>query len=81
MKKRVTHEDRVIEYFNKYGQISDTEARDELGNRRLSATIHILRNKGYNIETKMIKGKNRFGDKVEYGLYIYHGMDNEELEA
>lgn len=36
---------------------------------RLSARIFDLRKEGYNIETVMVKGKNRFGASVRYAGY------------
>lgn len=61
--------ERVLEWLKKYGSINDNEARDELGIRRCGARIYELRDMNYNIVTKMEVGKNRFGEKVRYGVY------------
>ena len=68
-KAKKTQCDRVLEYLKKHGSISDTEARDELGIRRVGARIWDLKDKGYPIVTKMEKGKNRFNETVRYGVY------------
>ncbi len=62
--------ERVLEWLQKYGSINDNEARDELGIRRAGARVFELRDLGYNIVTKMEVGKNRFGEKVRYGVYV-----------
>ena len=67
--KRATHESRLLDYLEKYGRITSLEAVEKLGNTRISATVFNLRNKGYDITTEIEKGKNRYGDKVEYGVY------------
>lgn len=66
---KVTQCERVLAWLKQYGSISDTEARDELGIRRVGARIWDLKEKGYPIITKMEKGKNRFNETVRYGVY------------
>lgn len=61
--------ERVLEYLQRYGSISDTEARDDLGIRRVGARIFELKDLGHKIVTKMEIGRNRFGEKVKYGRY------------
>ena len=61
--------ERVLEYLQRYGSISDTEARDDLGIRRVGARIFELKGLEHKIVTKMETGRNRFGEKVKYGRY------------
>lgn len=61
--------ERVLEWLQRYGSINDNEARDELGIRRAGARVFELRRLGFNIVTKTEIGKNRFGEKVRYGVY------------
>lgn len=69
--------ERVLEYLKRYGSISDTEARDDLGIRRVGARIFELKNMGYAIVTKMEASKNRYGENVKYGrYYLVEGEDN-----
>lgn len=78
MKKRVTHVDRVLEYLKEKGSITSWEAIKEFGNTRLSASIFLLREEGYNIETTFENAKNRYGDKISYAKYILkEGKENE----
>ena len=69
--------ERVLDWLQKYGSISDNDARDELGIRRCGARIFELREQGYNIATKMEVCKNRFGEKVRYGVYHLEEGDPE----
>ena len=65
-----THSDRLIQYFEKYGKITSLQAIQDLGNTRLSATIHTLKNKhGYAIYTKMVEVPNRFGGTTQVAQY------------
>lgn len=78
MGKMTNQCDRVLEWLKAHGSISDTEARDELGIRRVGARIWDLKNKRkIPIETKMETGRNRFGEKVRYGVYYLLDKDGE----
>ena len=46
-----THKTRLLDYLRNYGSITSLEAIRDLGNTRLSATIYVLKDEGYNIET------------------------------
>ena len=65
--------ERVLKYLQEFGSLSDTEARDDIGTRRLSEYIRQLREEGYGIDTVWEKSKNRYGEKVRFGRYIYKG--------
>ena len=64
-----THETRLLDYLKEHKTITQLEATTILGNTRLSATVFNLRNKGYNIVTDPTKGKNRWGEKTNFGTY------------
>jgi len=64
----MTQCEMILEHIQKHGSITDMEAF-QLGICRLSGRIFDLREKGYNIHTEMIKGKNRHGKKIKYGKY------------
>lgn len=66
---RETHETRLLDYLKENKTITQQEAYNKLGNTRLSATVFNLRNKGYNIITEPTKGKNRYGEKTNFGTY------------
>lgn len=68
-----THETRLLAYLKENKTITQLEATEILGNTRLGATVFNLRKKGYNIITDPTKGKNRYGQKTNYGTYRLEG--------
>ena len=64
--------------------ITSMEAFRNYGMTRLSGIIFVLRKRGYNIDTIMIEGKNRFGKDTRYAKYrlneIMPYMDHETNE-
>ena len=66
----MTQKEQVLNHIRTHGGITDMDAY-QLGICRLSARIHELRNDGYSIETEFVKGKNRFGKKISFGLYKF----------
>lgn len=67
----ITQKKLILDYMkkNKEAGISDTEARDLFGIRRLSGRILDLRREGYEIKTIWKNGKTRYGKKTRYGVY------------
>jgi len=61
--------ERVLAYLKRHGTITENEARGELGVGRLASRIDELRKGGWDIQTEMVKGVNRWGEKVRYGKY------------
>jgi hypothetical protein len=59
--------------------LTSKEAFQLYGCTRLSAKVFNLRKKGYDIETIMCEGTNRYGETCRYGKYIYKGeLKNED---
>lgn len=69
MEKR-TQTSEIIRHMREHGSITQKEATENFGNRRLSSIIHGLRDRGYNIKTIMHEGKNRFGSHMVYAEYV-----------
>ena len=67
--RKLTQCDRIVDYMEKYGSITQDEADKHIGCKRLPSRIHELKLMGYNIHTKMEKGKNRYGDPTHYARY------------
>ena len=63
--------DRVLQYMKENGSITSLDAIRELGNTRLAATIHILRNSGHDIDSNMVSRKNRFGEDCTVAKYTF----------
>jgi len=58
-----TQNERIIDYMNRFGSITQLEALRDLGVMRLASRISDLRSRGVPIESEMIEVKNRFGEK------------------
>ena len=71
MKKnsRPTQCERVIQYMRDFGSITSAQAMVDLGVYRLSARISELKANGWDIERKMIKDTNRYGETVYFAEY------------
>ena len=65
-----THKTRLISYLEQYGEITSLQAIQDLGNTRLSATIHTLRHvDNYQILSDMVEVPNRFGGITKVARY------------
>lgn len=67
---------RIIDYMTKHKGITSQDAFRDIGITRLSARIKDLRDLGYDIETVMVDGKNKYGETVRYGVYVLKGEPN-----
>ena len=64
--KRPTQCARLVRYMQDFKSITQMEAIQELGIMRLASRISELRKNGYEIEKRMVKGKNRYGESVSW---------------
>lgn len=64
-----TQNERILDYIAEFGSITQYEALRDLGVMRLASRISDLKNKGYNITSKMETVKNRFGEKCSVKRY------------
>lgn len=83
MRKRVTMQDRVLDYMREFGSITPLDAVKDLGNYRLSGTLFCLKEKGYDIVSKMETVKNRWGSNSTFARYyladsVVKSTDNKE---
>lgn len=67
--ERPTQESEVLNYLQSGKTLTSMDAIQMFGATRLSAIIFNLRDKGYDINTKMVTGTNRYGGTVTYGEY------------
>lgn len=67
--KNNTQLNRILAHLLEHETITPLEALSEYGCYRLGARIADLRKQGYDIETKITSGKNRFGDSVNFATY------------
>lgn len=72
--------DRVLRYMQTQGSITRAQAMADIGVANLPAVIDDLRHKvGVPIKTNIVKGKNRYGEKITYAKYsIEEEEENDE---
>lgn len=69
MNSNPTQNQRILDYMQKHGSITQLEALNEIGIMRLASRISDLRRKGYPIESKMVKVENRYGETCRVKRY------------
>ncbi|MDE6504841.1 MAG: helix-turn-helix domain-containing protein [Clostridia bacterium] len=72
--KRPSQAERIIQYMRDFGSITSREAMNDLGCMRLASRISELRKDGYEINRRMIKVRNRYGESCTVAEY-YLGED------
>ena len=68
-RKKPTQKELVLEYIKQFGSITAMQAFSDLGITHLNGRIKELRDEGIKIRTDMHKRENRYGVKVEYGVF------------
>lgn len=66
---KITQNDKVIMYLQQFGSINPLQALGDLSIMRLASRISDLKSMGYEIEKRMVTGKNRYGESVSYAEY------------
>lgn len=64
-----TQAQRVLDYIEEFGSITQYEALKDLGIMRLASRISELKKQGYSIVGRMITVKNRFGEDCKVKQY------------
>ena len=67
---KATQCDKVLEYMERFGSITQLEALQDLGCMRLASRISDLRQQGIAIGRRMKTSKNRYGDDVHFAEYF-----------
>lgn len=68
-KDRHTKTNDVLNHLQEHGSITSWEAIEKYGATRLSAIIFNLKERGYEIETQNIVGKDRNKNTIRYAQY------------
>ena len=74
----MTKTQAVLEWLKTYTSISSMEAINNFGATRLSAIIFNLRKRGYNIETVMVDGRDRFGNQTRFARYYLRNSPSQD---
>lgn len=65
----MAQKERVLDYLERFGSISSKEAFEDLGITRLSDVVFKLKKDGYEFDTDIEHGENRFREKTHYARY------------
>ena len=68
--------ERILDYIDKFGSITQQEAMNHLGVMRLASRISDLKRLGYQVESEMVVVKNRYGEECRIKRYKLRGEDN-----
>lgn len=69
MRGENTQRNRVLRALQNGERVTSLDAYNKLGITQLGARVWELREKGYNIVTERVKGKNRFGETISFCEY------------
>lgn len=65
----MTQNEKVLDYMQRFGSITQLEALSDLGIMRLASRINDLKKQGYCVKKEMVKSKNRFGENIQFARY------------
>lgn len=68
-----TQNDRILDYMDEFGGITQLEALRDLGVMRLASRISDLNRRGYRIDSEMVQVKNRYGETCRVKRYYMGG--------
>ena len=69
---KATQTERVLDYIEEFGSITQMDALRDLGVMRLASRISDLKKKGYPIESESEPVKNRYGETSYIKRYSLH---------
>ncbi len=71
-----TQNERILDYINTFGSITQLEALQDLGIMRLASRVSDLKKQGYNIVSKTEAVRNRYGEPCHIKRYFLGGVNN-----
>lgn len=74
--QKATQAERVLDYIEQFGSITQLEALQDLGVMRLASRISDLKKQGYPIKSDVEAVKNRFGENRYIKRYSLAGGES-----
>lgn len=68
-----TQNERIIDYIDRFGSITQLEALRDLGVMRLASRMSDLKRLGYPVVSRREMVKNRFEEKTPIARYYFEG--------
>lgn len=72
MANKATQTERILDYIDEFGSITQLEALRDLGIMRLASRISDIKKQGYLIKSEIETVKNRFGESSHIKRYSLH---------
>lgn len=72
---KVSQCDRIVQYIEENGSITQLDALREFGCMRLASRISDLNRQGVPVRRTMETSKNRYGEPICYARYTIRGME------
>jgi hypothetical protein len=66
-----TQNQRILDYINEFGSITQIDALRDIGCMRLASRISDLRSRGYDIVSELVPVKNRYGETCHIKRYKF----------
>lgn len=73
---KATQAERILDYIDQFGSITQYEALQDLGVMRLASRISDLKKQGYPIESEIQPVQNRFGETCHIKRYRLAVIEN-----
>ena len=67
---KISQSERILNYIEENGSITQMDALREFGCMRLASRICDLRKAGFNIVSQSEQAKNRYGENISYARYM-----------
>ena len=68
-RRTMTQCERILQYIEENGSITQLQALQDLGCMRLASRMSDIKKMGYPVKMEMEKSKNRYGEPVHYARY------------
>ena len=65
----MTQCDRILQYIEENGSITQLDALREFGCMRLASRMCDIKKMGYHVKKEMETAKNRYGEPISYARY------------
>lgn len=73
---KATQAQRVLDYMDEHGSITQLQALQEIAVMRLASRIADLKKQGYPITSEMVTVKNRYGESCSIKRYSLQGGED-----
>lgn len=67
--RTMTQNEKVLDYMQRFGSITQLEALSDLGIMRLASRINDLKKQGHCVKKEMVSKKNYKGETIRFARY------------